>query len=170
VLLLATLGGAHDLVAQRAPNIDPATSRPPVLLSLPADEANRQVRELALMTLIQALQTGDADLVETVAADLPIEDQPTGRCKTLRDGMNAVRVAHAAGLEDDGQRLPIFPDAITQRDSAGVTVLEVDVLVAAKGKDKVKNRARLTYDNEHAKWRASNGLLTALCAAERSAK
>jgi hypothetical protein len=161
LLILAT-HGAHELSAQRAPNIDPAISRPPVLLTGTAAEANRQVRELALMTLMQALQSGDADLVETVAGDLATEDAPKGACRTLRDGMKAVKTAHAVGLQEDGGRLPIYPDVVTQRDSAGVTVVELDLLVVPKAKARVKTRARLTYDNEGGKWTSSLGLLAGL--------
>jgi hypothetical protein len=117
------------------------------------------------------LQSGDPELIDAVAGDLAIEDAaPKGRCKNLRDGMNAVRVAHAEGIQEDGDGLPIYPDAVTQRDSADVTLVELDVLVAPKRKGTLKNRARLTYDNAQAKWRGSKGLLKALCAAEGSGK
>src|ERR671914_121129 len=89
LLILAT-HWAHELSAQRAPNIDPSISRPPVLLTGTTAEANRQVRELALMTLMQALQSGDAGRIDIAAGDIPIEEAaPSGRCKTLRDGVEA---------------------------------------------------------------------------------
>jgi hypothetical protein len=157
---------ARELVAQRAPNIDPGTSRPPLLLTLPQAEANRQVRELALMTLIQALQSGDANLIDVATDGLATEEAaPSGRCRTLREGADAVRGAHAQGLQDDGGRLPIFVESVAQRDSADMTVAELQLVVAPKGKPEIRTPARLTYGNREAKWRSSKGILKGLCAA-----
>ena len=165
LLVLAT-HWAHELSAQRAPNIDPAISRPPVLLTGTTAEANRQVRELALMTLIQALQSGDGARIDELAGDVAIEEPaPSARCKTLRDGVDAVRQAHASGLQETGGVLPIFAEGVTQRDSADMTVAELQFLVAPKGMAETRTPARLTYDNREAKWRGSKGILKGLCAA-----
>jgi hypothetical protein len=165
-LLILASYSAHELSAQRAPNIDPSISRPPLLLTGTPAEANRQVRELALMTLMQALQSGDAERIDIAVSDIPTEETaPSSRCKKLRDGVDAVRGVHALGLEETGGVLPIFAEGVTQRDSAEMTVAELQLVVAPKGKAQVRTPARLTYDNREAKWRSSKGILTGLCAA-----
>jgi hypothetical protein len=165
LLVLAT-HWAHELSAQRAPNIDPSISRPPVLLTGTTAEANRQVRELALMTVIQLLQSGDAERIDVAVADISIEeDAPSSRCKTLRDGVEAVRSAHAFGLQETGGVLPIFAENLSQRDSADMTVAELELLVSPKGKAAIRTPARLSYDNREGKWRSSKGILKGLCAA-----
>lgn len=163
--LLLSTGAFRHLYSQRAVNVDPSTSRPPLLLSLPPAEANRQVRELALMTLIQALRSGDPDFFESVAGDLVMEDRPLdASCRSVREGMQAVKAMQASRREDPSAALPIYGDRITQRDSAQMTIVELQLVIIPKGGPEVGTPARLTYDNSEARWRTSKGIVESLCA------
>jgi hypothetical protein len=132
-------------------------------------EANRQVRELSVITLMQALQSGDQDRIDELTGELAIEDAPGGRCKTFRDAVEAVRSAQGQ-VKAAGEALPIYVEAISQRDSADLTVVELQLLVAPKARDQVRTAARLTYDNGGGKWRASKDLVKGLCAAGGNGK
>lgn len=168
LILLLGIGTSRQLYPQRAVSVDPSTSRPPLLLNAPGPEANRQVRELALMVLIQALQSGDPDLFDLVVGDLAIEEQPRdASCRSVREGMQAVKTMQTSRREEPTAALPIYGDRITQRDSAEATIAEFQLVVIPKGGSEARSPARLTYDNSEARWRTSKGIVEGLCGVGR---
>lgn len=144
----------------------PDSSRAPLVLSLPPDSALAQMKQLAASRFLQALQSGDDALL---LAEYSIPDNSKAglpaACTSLIPAVSALRGAagRPAGRLPKGQHLPVYFLSPVSVDSAGLSMLTIDVALEVSPGQSKRSPITLVYDPVGGGWLSSSGLLAALC-------